>query len=433
MRVLMFGWEFPPYISGGLGTACFGLTKQLAKRNVKILFVLPKIKGASQVEAAGDITIIGGQNYLSNEIEEVKKKISFFEKEFTVNSPLRPYISYESYKDYLEKIKEFEKESNGLHSSKGNFSIDFSGDYGENLLSEVARFALVGRYLAQRESFDIIHAHDWMTFLAAIEAKKISGKPLVIHVHATEIDRCGENCNSEVFNLEKHGMENADRIIAVSHRTKEIIIQYYQIDPNKISVVHNGVDLDEIYQYDKTTRPFKNEKMVLYLGRITMQKGPDYFLEAAHLVVKRVQNVRFVMAGSGDMTRRLIERMAALRIADRFHFTGFLGKTDRERLFAMSDLYVMPSVSEPFGITPLEAMRYNIPVIISKQSGVAELLSNVIKVDFWDVNKLASAIINVLERPQIASSLSEHNNEILQKMNWGVAADKVIDVYNSYR
>lgn len=431
MKVLMFGWEFPPYISGGLGTACFGLTKQLAKQNVKIIFVLPKIKGESQVSAASDIRIVGGQNFLREEISELKNKISFFEKEISVNSILRPYMSYETYRECLEKTKRVDKESLDTLAQATNFSVDFSGDYGGDLLGEVARFALVGRYLAQREEFDIIHAHDWMTYLAGIEAKKQSGKPLVIHVHATEIDRSGEqHGDSEVFKIEKYGMEQCDRIIAVSNRTKDIIVQYYNIDPNKISVVHNGVDLEEIYQYDKQKRPFKHDRLVLYLGRITMQKGPDYFLDAAQLVLKKMTNVRFVMAGSGDMTRGLIERMASLRIADRFHFTGFLGKDDREKLFAMSDLYVMPSVSEPFGITPLEAMRYNIPIIISKQSGVAELLNNVIKVDFWDVNKLASAIINVLERPQLSQGLTEHSLEILQKIDWGTAAQKVAQIYN---
>ncbi|MBF0206090.1 MAG: glycosyltransferase family 4 protein [Oligoflexia bacterium] len=431
MKVLMFGWEFPPYISGGLGTACYGLSKQLAKKNVGITFVLPRIKGESQLQAAHDIRIIDGHNYLCEEIEEFRKKTSFFEKEISVNSPLRPYISYETYKEYLEKVKKFEKDSvlKMVHSYHGNFSIDFSGDYGEDLLSEVGRFAMIGRYLSQKEDFDVIHAHDWMTFLAGVEAKNQSKKPLIVHVHATEIDRCGEHGNQEIFNLEKYGMEKADKIIAVSNRTKDIIVQHYRINPNKVYVVHNGVDMEDTCYYDRNTRPFKDDKIVLYLGRITMQKGPDYFLEAANLVLQRIQNVRFVMAGSGDMTRKLIERMATLRIADRFHFTGFLGKSDREKLFAMSDLYIMPSVSEPFGITPLEAMRYNIPVIISKQSGVAELLTNVLKVDFWDVHRLASTIINILEKPQLKNSLTENNWEILKKMDWGIAAQKVLQIY----
>ncbi|MBF0297991.1 MAG: glycosyltransferase family 4 protein [Oligoflexia bacterium] len=427
MKVLMFGWEFPPYISGGLGTACFGLTKQLSKKNVAVTFVLPKIKG--EVQNAG-IKVIGGQNFIYEEMEEIKKSAEFLEKEIRISSPLKPYLSYSTYREYLEQLKKVETEIDCIKKNFHSQSIDFSGDYGDDLLSEVARFAVVGRFLAQKEDFNVIHAHDWMTFLAGVEAKRQSGKPLVVHVHATEFDRCGENVNQDIFNFEKYGMENADKIIAVSHRTKETIVNRYGINPDKVSVVHNGVDLDEIYQYDKNNRPFKKDKIVLYLGRITMQKGPDYFLEAANLVLQRKSNVRFVMAGSGDMTRKLITRMADLRLADRFHFTGFLGKTEREKLFAMSDLYVMPSVSEPFGITPLEAMRYNIPIIISKQSGVAELLNNVIKVDFWDIHKLASSIVNVLEGPGLAQSLIESNWETLKKMDWSFAAQKVINVYN---
>ncbi|MBF0359613.1 MAG: glycosyltransferase [Oligoflexia bacterium] len=433
MKVLMFGWEFPPYISGGLGTACFGLTKQLSKKNVAITFVLPKIKG--EINNAG-IRVIGGQNYVYEEMEEIKKSAEFLEKEIRVSSSLRPYLSFSTYKEYLDQLKKTEGEFNFIkeqvETSKSlsrSQSIDFSGDYGDDLLSEVTRFAVVGRLLAKKEDFDVIHAHDWMTFLAGVEAKRQSGKPLVVHVHATEIDRSGENGNQDIFNLEKYGMENADKIITVSHRTKDIVVNKYGIHPDKVSVVHNGVDLDEIYQYDKNNRPFKRDKIVLYLGRITMQKGPDYFLEAANLVLQRKKNVRFVMAGSGDMTRKLITRMADLRIADRFHFTGFLGKTEREKLFAMSDLYVMPSVSEPFGITPLEAMRYNMPIIISKQSGVAELLDNVIKVDFWDIHKLASSIVDVLEEPGLTET-TESNWEILKKMDWGFAAQKVINVYS---
>ena len=412
MRVLMFGWEFPPYISGGLGTACFGLTKQLAQKKIGITFVLPKIKGESQVQTAGDVRIVSGESFFTQEIEEFKNTSNHLEKEIVFNSPLRPYLNNQTYQEGLEKICSMENDSS-IQSRSHNHSIDFTGDYGENLLSEVTRFALVGGYLAQKETFDVIHAHDWMTFLAGIEAKKQSNKPLVIHVHATEIDRSGESYNPDIFNLEKHGMENADKIIAVSNRTKEIIVTHYNIDPHKISVVHNGVDLEDIYQYDKSKSPFKNDKIVLFLGRITMQKGPDYFIEAANLVLNKINNVRFVMAGSGDMTRKMIEKMADFRIADRFHFTGFLGKNDRERLYAMSDLYVMPSVSEPFGITPLEAMRYNIPVIISKQSGVAEILPNAIKVDFWDIDKLASTIINILENPQ--KNLAENNWNTLKK------------------
>lgn len=418
MKVLMFGWEFPPYISGGLGTACYGLTKELSKKEVNVTFVLPKIKGEMKNSF---LRIIGGHNFLVEEVRKLDDEYQF-QKFIHVDSPLTPYLNEESYKLQLEEEKK-------ILSEYKSHSIDFAGDYGSDLVNEVVRFSIMGKYLARKESYDIIHAHDWLTFLAGIEAKKVSGKPLVVHIHATEIDRCGENGNPEIFNIEKYGMEVADKVIAVSNRTKTMIIEHYGIAPDKIRVVHNGVEREGDYLKNPIGRYFKNDKIVLYLGRITMQKGPDYFIEAANLVLQRMENVRFVMAGSGDMTRRLVERMAALRIADRFHFTGFLGAEDREKVFSMSDLYVMPSVSEPFGITPLEAMRHNIPVIISKQSGVGEVLSNAIKVDFWDIHKLASTIINVLENPALSQEIVKKHDQILGFMNWGIAADKVVDVY----
>ncbi|MBP5295935.1 MAG: glycosyltransferase family 4 protein, partial [Bacteriovoracaceae bacterium] len=288
-----------------------------------------------------------------------------------------------------------------------------------------------GGHLGASEDFDVIHAHDWMTFLAGIEAKKVSGKPLVVHVHATEFDRSGEFNNPDIYSLEKYGMQQADQVVTVSHRMKNIIVHKYGIDPNKVQVVYNAVEKDDMSQLNQLSQlSAKRNKIVLFLGRITMQKGPEYFIEAANIVLQKMQNVHFVMAGSGDMATKMIEKMAAMRMIDRFHFTGFLKEPERERLFAMSDLYIMPSVSEPFGITPLEAMKHDIPVIISKQSGIAEILGDsVIKIDFWDTHKLAQAIIDVLSNPQMTQTMIENNRRTLEQIDWKYSAQHLLDVY----
>ena len=429
MKVLMFGWEFPPNISGGLGTACFGLTKEMAKLNIGITFVLPKL--ADSYDGL-PIRVIGPQSAAKEirRIEKVENEDHLLRK-YKIDSALHPYMDKETYQKYLMELDRKRREDKFF--DKKFFSLlDLSGNYGPNLMMEVSRYAGIGRFLASQESFDLIHAHDWMTFQAAIEAKKASGKPLIVHVHATEFDRTGNNINPEIYCIEKYGMDMADKIIAVSERTKGLIVQKYGQDPNKVVVVYNGVEKEKIspvgHLLEKSA--FKNDKIVLFLGRITVQKGPEFFLKAANLVLKKIKNVRFVMAGSGDLSKQMIEQMAELRLTDRFHFTGFLNAPERDRLFAMSDLFVMPSVSEPFGITPLEAMRYDVPVIISKQSGIGEVLDAAIKVDFWDVDEMAKQIIEVLSNKKLRQKLIDENRRSLRDLTWSNAASDVQSVYN---
>ena len=421
MKILMLGWEFPPHISGGLGTACFGLTKSLSKLGTDITFVLPKVIEGCDV---GHLRVIGA-NQLKLKIAESGVLFDGQSLKFIkVDSLLQPYMNSDSYEDSLEDVRRRQYEI--LSESLGIFSM--SGNYGPNLMEEVRRFSIVGKYLGMSENFDIIHAHDWMTFLAAIEAKKKSGKPFIAHVHATEFDRSGINVNQDIYDIERAGMHFADRIIAVSNRTKQTIIEKYGVDPEKIDVVHNGILKETQYTRDQITKNL-GEKIVLFLGRVTMQKGPEYFVEAARLVLDKLKNVRFVMAGTGDLLPKMIEKVAQLRLADRFHFTGFLGGEKKERMYAMSDLFVMPSVSEPFGLTPVEAMLYNVPVIVSKQSGVSEVLPSAIKVDFWDVNKLASAMIDVLTDPKVAERQVNSIASELQGIDWDESAKKVVEVY----
>ena len=427
MKVLMFGWEFPPHISGGLGTACYGLTTGLAKQKVDVLFVLPRLFGDEEkskngehdfrLKNASDVTI----NFTGTNTEEFWKKISFME----VDSVLIPYMNPQEYYNILSKEfgEKFQRKSY-IFSER----FEFTGKYGNNLMDEVMRYALVAAKIADSETFDLIHAHDWLTYPAGIAAKEVSGKPLIVHVHATEFDRSGENINQYVYDIERKGMEAADKVITVSSFTKNIVVNRYGIPPEKIEVVHNAVDLGK-EKYYETYKKHVKEKVVTFLGRVTFQKGPDYFVESAYKVLQYDSNVRFVMAGKGDMLYRMIRRVAQLGISTKFHFTGFLEGSEVDELLNISDVYVMPSVSEPFGISPLEAIRSNTPVIISKQSGVAEVLRHAIKVDFWDVDALANYIYGLLHYDALSKMFIKYGKEEVDNLLWDDVARKVNTIY----
>jgi len=418
MRILMFGWEFPPHISGGLGTACFGITKALKELGNEIIFVLPRIrgeKGGTHVElvSASEIPFYEA----SPLYEALQNSLSIR----AIDSPLLPYMGEDQYRGLLA-------EAHGERFSGAAEKGELSGDYGPNLLTEVLRYGRAAETIARKENFDIIHGHDWTSVFACLHAQRASGKPYIYHVHALEFDRSGENIDRTVYDIEKYGMETADHIIAVSHYTKDSIINRYGISPEKITVVHNAVSRGESEAVRRTEKN-GDGKIVLFLGRITFQKGPDYFVEAARLVLESIPEVTFVMAGTGDMMPRMMEKVAELQIGRNFRFTGFLRGADVERMYAMSDLYVMPSVSEPFGISPLEAMLYDVPVIISKQSGVSEILHHALKVDFWDVRELAGKMIALLMHPSIGDEMSERAREELKMIKWEHAAEKIISVY----
>lgn len=423
MKVLMFGWEFPPHITGGLGTACFGMTKGLMKNGVEVIFVVPKAYGDESQEAvrlvnASDVSI----DIRKAEQNEFWKNITYLE----VNSSLVPYVGPEAFDNLMETS---EKVTTLNDESVFNARYTFSGKYGANLLEEVARYALVGAQIARDSDFDLIHAHDWLTYAAGVAAKQATGKPLVVHMHATEFDRSGENVNQRVYDIERAGMEAADRVITVSNLTRNIVIDRYGIDPDKVFTVYNAVE-----PIDNPGEPLKvekqvPEKIVTFLGRVTFQKGPEYFIEAAYKVLQRDPNVRFVMAGSGDLLEKMIRRVAQLRISTRFHFTGFLRGENVDRMFMMSDVYVMPSVSEPFGISPLEAMRSNVPVVISKQSGVAEILQHALKVDFWDIDAMADAIYGLLQYKSLPEMFSKYGAMEVENLKWENAARHIKSVY----
>ncbi len=421
----MFGWEFPPHISGGLGTACYGLTKGLSYINdIDVTFVVPKAFGD---ESQSNVKLLGANNIsvkqLKIHLKNFKKKIKFLE----VDSLIVPYMDPEEYYKYTKSSKSLKKQ---LFETDEQGKINFSGKYGINLLDEIQKYAYVASVISAENSHDIIHAHDWLTYPAGIAAKEVSGKPLVIHVHATDFDRSGGKVNPQVYNIEKQGMEAADKIITVSNLTRNIVIEKYGINPKKVVTVYNAVE-PVVNKEEIKIKKGVSEKIVTFLGRITLQKGPEYFIEAAKKILEKTDNVRFVMAGSGDMLQKMIIHAASLGITDKFHFTGFLKGDDVVKMFSISDVYVMPSVSEPFGISPLEAMQSDVPVIISKQSGVSEILNYAIKVDYWDVNALADAIYGVLNYNAISKMFKTFGKNEVDNLKWENAAVNVKKVYQS--
>jgi len=421
----MFGWEFPPHISGGLGTACHGLTKALSEfPDVELTFVVPKIWGD---EDQSDCVLIGADQIpvLHDQIkfDDIESKVEFY----SLRSELVPYLGSNEFLDLKSKGISEEKQLVEI-TEEGRFI--FAGDYGSNLFQEVRNFAIVAESLSRELEFDVIHVHDWMTFPAGMAAKRISGKPLVVHIHSTEFDRSGMQVNSAICAFEKEGMDHADKIITVSNFTKDILIRNYHIYPEKISTVYNAAEPVPDGK-EREFLPISNEKIVSFLGRITMQKGPEYFVDAASLVLRRMKNVRFVMAGKGDLQQAMIRRATELNIAESFDFPGFLSDEEVIRLFHRSDLFAMPSVSEPFGIVALEAIQANLPVIISKQSGVSEVLNHVLKIDYWDVSGLADAIYYLLNDQIFADKLVSQSKIEVKKLLWKNSAYKVRGLYNS--
>lgn len=415
MRALMFGWEFPPHILGGLGTASYGLTKGMAmQEDMDLVFVIPKPHGD---EDQSFVKIIGACN-----TPVVWRDVSWEHLESRFGSYMSP-------QDYYNMRDHIYADFRYLYTNDLG-CIEFSGRYPDNLMEEINNYSICAGVIARTEQHDIIHSHDWLTYSAGIHAKNISGKPLVIHVHATDFDRSRGNVNPQVYGIEKNGMDHADHIICVSNLTRETVISKYHQNPRKVSAVHNAVEpvsktIEEI-QPERHT----NQKIVTFLGRITMQKGPEYFVEAASRVLQKTSGVRFVMAGSGDMMEAMIKLVAKRGIADKFHFPGFLKGNQVYRMLKSSDVYVMPSVSEPFGISPLEAMQVGVPSIISKQSGCAEILNYAIKTDYWDIDAMADAIYSIITNPAMHEFLKIQGKNEVDEIKWEYAGKKVRAIYD---
>jgi len=415
----MLGWEFPPFISGGLGTACYGLTRAMDQLGIEVTFVLPTIL---EGEYASHVKLLAAGSHGSTAAFKFgpMKNVTFR----AINSPLQPYATPDIYQRQIEETLRQKQKGCGLAGHLFD-AAHYSGD----MYREVHRYAAIAAQLAANEQFDIVHAHDWITYPAGILVAAMSGKPLIVHVHSTEFDRSGEHVNQMIYDIEREGMHAADRIITVSHFTRNIIISRYGVPGEKVEVVHNGVQRNGGNWALNESGIDKDEKIVLFLGRITMQKGPDYFLAAAKKVLEVMDNVKFVMTGSGDLMHRAVEMAAGLGIGHKVLFTGFLRGQDVQKIYKMADLYVMPSVSEPFGIAPLEALNNNVPVIISKQSGVSEVLKHALKVDFWDVDEIANKIVAVLQYPALQETLANYGNFEVRRLRWQDSARKCAKIY----
>ena len=431
MKVLMLGWEFPPHISGGLGTACLGLTRALDVLGAQVTFVLPH--GVVHAGGAGDEPPrFVESDYISNVLCQ---KFGLRNTRFhAIPSSLQPYQPVDNGGKAvgagLARGKQTSPPAPGSIVGGPHTGMMAGQNYAVDMGREIHRYADVVEAVAHSTEFSVIHAHDWMTFPAALRLRELSGKPLVLHVHSTEFDRSGDRVNQFIYDIERAGLHNADRIVAVSYLTKRLCMARYGVDGGKIDVVYNGVDWDRSNDATQPASIDAGEKIVLFLGRITMQKGPEYFVAAAKRVLEKIDNVKFIMAGSGDQIINTIELAAHLGIGHKILFTGFLRGADVDRAFAMADLYVMPSVSEPFGIAPLEALSHGVPVIISKQSGVAEVLTHALKVDFWDIDEMANKIIAVLRHRPLQTTLRDHGHQEARGLSWSDSAAHCLRVYS---
>lgn len=410
----MIGWEYPPHITGGLAIASRGLARALGSLGHKIYFVVPRITGDEPRDP--NVTVIGVN---SKEIplspEELQQFLLDTMHLYGTSVYARPGNPAEA------------RELAAIPMNAMQTIAELQGGYGDRLYSEIQAFAEFVSRIAAHLSFDLIHAHDWMTYPAGLYAAHVSGRPLIAHVHATEFDRSGDHPNQYVYDLERHTFLNCQGVITVSNYTRSILISQYGVPADRIHPVYNAAEFDMQY-HGGVSRPVR-EKIVLFLGRITFQKGPDYFVRAARKVIEEYNNVRFVMVGSGDMYHRMIEMAADLGIGRYFHYTGFLKRPDIDRIFRMSDLYVLPSVSEPFGISVLEAMVAGVPVIVSRQSGVAEIIENCIKVNFWDVDEMAHHILRVLRDENLHRQLAEGGRSEALSLSWEESAKKISSIY----
>ncbi len=462
LRILMLGWEFPPFIAGGLGTACFGLTKALDRLGHEVVFILPRPVDRS---LSSHVQLLSPDGLKSGSVPSGKggRRRPFASERPGIPLASGPYTMpdfenavfhgveasftspYPGFTPTVGDLEELERLASGgtrlSEGERGGAGGEHAGGlepiarigaggphYAGDLIGDAERYARLVVALGRHERFDVIHAHDWLTYPAGLHLARLAQRPLVVHVHSTEFDRSGDHVHQPVYDIERRGMHGAQRVIAVSMLTKSICVSRYGVRPGKVDVVYNGVDR-EADQPSAAMNIASQDRIVLFLGRITMQKGPEYFIAAAQRVLEKVENVKFVVAGSGDMATRMIELAAAMGIGHKVLFTGFLRGRDVERVFRMADCYVMPSVSEPFGIAPLEAMNAGVPVIISKQSGVSEVLTHALKVDFWDTDEMANKIVAVLRHPPLSDTLRRHGTFELRRLTWEGAAEKCVQSY----
>jgi len=436
MKILMFTWEFPPLISGGLGMACYGMVKALLNQGIKIDLVLPTkemvyfpMRKESDVDTLPAIFVdpILHSEYITNEFQTVQERLDFIgvthkpETYFQLNE-ITSYIS-QFQSEFWQATSQTTEERNVWDE----ISFNLIGD--EDLIKKVQEYTIRAERFAKILDYDLIHAHDWLCYPSGMVAKKIAKKPLIVHIHATEFDRAGGPGDERIHKIEHAGMTYADRVIAVSQYTAQMIMSRYRIDTGRIRIIHNAFSVPEDMNSEKL-RIFKDPTIV-FLGRITLQKGPDYYLDVAEKVLQSHPQAKFIMAGTGDMARKLLRKSASLRLKNKFLFTGFLNRKQVERILRASDIYVLPSVSEPFGIAPLEAMAYGVTAIISKQSGVSEVVNNAYKVDFWDVERMVDTICYLIDNPDICLQMGAQGMIEVNRIQWDEAAEKIRQLYAS--
>lgn len=441
----MLGWEFPPFIAGGLGVACYGLTRALDRAGHEVVFILPKPVDSSQSSHVRMLSPKSGSGHGGGAVDHAGHPLYGFQHA-TFHGVTASFSS--PYPAFTGAVGTGgagvaggvagaagapgsagpPEDVTGLAAAIGAGKSQAGMGYGMDLVGDSERYARLVVGLARRERFDVVHAHDWLTYPAGMAISKLTGKPLVVHVHSTEFDRSGTSVNQRVYEIERAGMHAAARVVAVSQFTKSICVRRYGVHPARVDVVYNGIDREKA-QPSNGARIESDDKLVLFLGRITMQKGPEYFIAAAKRVLERVPNVKFVLAGSGDMAIRMIELAASMGIGHKVLFTGFLRGSDVDRVYQMADCYVMPSVSEPFGIAALEAIKHDVPVILSKTSGASEVLTHVLKVDFWDIDEMANKIVAVLRHPPLSQTLRQHGAIELHRLTWEGAAERCVEAY----
>ena len=420
----MLGWEFPPLFSGGLGVATFGMVKAL-RNNVDIKLIIPSYSTSSSLS---NVNIIGLNSIAAKELDMEQLRFNFEDLTSEVH---RIPLSLSPYHYINEEI-----ERNRLREETANFTSErtlemihtiFSDSnvYGFNVMHKVYLYTQLSEQIARSMEFDIIHAHDWITFAAGLRIKNSTGKPLVVHVHSLETDRAGEGIRNSIYHLEKEVLGAADSVFSVSQFTKEQIVRHYGIDPSKIHVVHNGIDPGDMPRKSHELR----DKYVVFLGRLTHQKGPEFLLETAEKVTKVYPRVKFVVAGTGDQFAHVLETSAYKKLGSKFIFAGFLSKAKVDELLSMADVYFMPSVSEPFGITALEAAQHHVPTVLSSQSGAAEVMKSSLKADFWDTDKYANYIYALLKYGPLNQQLSESAKAELDGLTWDHTAKKIYNVY----
>ncbi|MEE2973449.1 MAG: glycosyltransferase [Planctomycetota bacterium] len=488
IRVLMLGWEFPPFITGGLGTACHGLVKGMDRAGMQTTFVLPKAVPGGSVQEAPRVTLVSPSTELpetrpefvkppptpagdprvspsteagvARVMEVVREMRTRFKNVSFVDLPLEVRSVYREQESIWSRVieetdiderrietlvragafgdPERVDDAAALHaamperdpataSMAARAAVD--SDYAGDMVGQAHAYAGFCLEVAKRTDFDVIHAHDWLTYPAGLAVSQLTGKPLVVHVHSTEFDRSGEHVNQQLYDIERRGMHGAMKVVAVSQLTKNVCVARYGVPDSKVEVVYNGVEFDPVARGVPMIE--NRDKIVLYFGRITMQKGPEFFVQAAKRVLDVMDDVKFVVAGSGDLASQMIEMAADMGIGHKVLFTGFLRGNDIRRVFNLADLYVMPSVSEPFGIAPLEAMSHDVPALISKSSGVSEVLTHALKVDFWDVEEMANKIVAVLRHPPLRKALRDNGLFEVRALTWDGAASRCRQIYES--